>query len=31
MLVLLLLTGDALPAFHYAPPLLIGILLLSPG
>jgi hypothetical protein len=31
MLVLLLLTGDTLPAFHYAPPLLIGILLLSPG
>lgn len=30
MLVLLLLSGDALPAFHYAPPLLIGILLVAP-
>ena len=27
-LVLLLVTGDTLPAFHYLPPLLIGILLL---
>jgi hypothetical protein len=31
MLVSLLLTGDTLPAFHYAPPLLIGLLLLLPG
>ena len=31
MLVLLLITGDTLPAFHYFPPLLIGILLLMRG
>lgn len=31
MLALLLITGDTLPAFHYLPPLLIGILLLSSG
>ena len=31
MLVLLLITGNTLPAFHYFPPLLIGILLLMRG
>ncbi len=31
ILVLLLITGDTLPAFHYFPPLLIGILLLMRG
>jgi hypothetical protein len=31
MLVLLLITGDTLPAFHYFPPLLMGILLLARG
>jgi hypothetical protein len=31
VLVLLLITGDTLPAFHYFPPLLIGILLLMRG
>ena len=31
MLILLLITGDTLPAFHYAPALLIGILLLVRG
>ena len=31
MLALLLITGDTLPAFHYFPPLLIGILLLVRG
>lgn len=31
MLVLLLITGDTLPAFHYFPPLLIGIFLLLRG
>jgi hypothetical protein len=31
MLVLLLIMGDTLPAFHYFPPLLIGILLLVRG
>lgn len=31
MLILLLITGDTLPAFHYLPPLLIGILLLLRG
>lgn len=31
MLALLLITGDTLPAFHYFPPLLIGILLLLRG
>ena len=31
LLVLLLITGDTLPAFHYIPPLLIGILLLVRG
>jgi hypothetical protein len=31
MLVLLLISGDTLPAFHYFPPLLIGILLLIRG
>jgi hypothetical protein len=31
MLVLLLIKGDNLPAFHYLPPLLIGILLLFLG
>jgi hypothetical protein len=31
MLVLLLITGDTLPAFHYFPPLLMGILLLMRG
>ncbi len=30
-LALLLITGDTLPAFHYLPPLLIGILLLIRG
>ena len=30
MLVLLFLSGDTLPAFHYAPPVLIGILLMAP-
>lgn len=29
LLVQLLVTGDTLPAFHYVPPLLIGVLLLS--
>lgn len=29
LLVQLLITGDTLPAFHYVPPLLIGVLLLS--
>lgn len=29
VLVQLLMTGDTLPAFHYVPPLLIGVLLLS--
>ena len=28
MLILLVITGDTLPAFHYVPPLLVGILLL---
>jgi hypothetical protein len=31
MLVLLLIRGDTLPAFHYFPPLLMGILLLMRG
>lgn len=31
MLILLLMMGDTLPAFHYLPPLLIGILLLFGG
>jgi hypothetical protein len=31
MLILLLIMGDTLPAFHYAPALLIGILLLLHG
>jgi len=31
LLVLLLVTGDTLPAFHYVPPLLIGIFLLVRG
>jgi hypothetical protein len=31
MLILLLFTGDTLPAFHYLPALLIGILLLFHG
>lgn len=31
MLILLLRTGDTLPAFHYVPPLLIGILLVFRG
>ena len=31
LLVLLLIMGDTLPAFHYFPPLLIGILLLVRG
>ncbi len=31
MLAVLLILGDNLPAFHYFPPLLIGILLLKRG
>ena len=31
MLILLLIMGDTLPAFHYVPALLIGILLLVRG
>lgn len=31
MLCLLLITGDTLPAFHYFPPLLIGVLLMLRG
>lgn len=31
MLTLLIITGDTLPAFHYLPPLLIGILLIVLG